>query len=105
MAGEIRLDDVQVTVSIVIRRGNSHAGLRLAVGRITYSRFDGNIGGGGVAVVVVQRRRSGVVGDVDVRPAVVVEIGHQHPQSVRALRFQDAGLLADIGEIALAVVV
>ena len=46
-----------------------------------------------------------IVGDVDIRPAVVVEVGNRHAQAVGAVRLQDAGLLADIREGAVAVVV
>ncbi len=51
------------------------------------------------------RRRRHVAGDVDVGPAVVVEIGGNDTEAVAAAGLQDAGFLADIGEGAVAIVV
>src|SRR6202030_3725546 len=48
--------------------------------------------------------RGGVVGDVDVRPAVVVEIGCEHAQAVRTARTENAGGLGNVGEGAVPVV-
>src|SRR5581483_5931573 len=85
--------------------GNAHARLRLAVRAVGHAGLDGDIGERAVVVVLVERCGGGVVGDVDVGPAVIVEIGCQHAEAVSPRRFQNAGLLGNITEHAGAVVV
>ena len=54
---------------------------------------------------LIERRRGGIVGDVDIGPAVIIEIGDQHAEPVGARRLQNARLRGDVGERAVAVVV
>ena len=56
-------------------------------------------------VVAVERARVRVVRDIDVDPAVAVEVERRDAEAVRAFRARDAGLLGDIVELAVAVVV
>ena len=74
VAGEIGLDDVEIAVEIVIGGRDAHAGLRLAVGAEHAACFQPDLDELAVLLVLVQQRLSGIVGDVDVGPAVVVEV-------------------------------
>src|SRR5258706_13847419 len=58
------------------------------------------------AVVIVEKKKigPGVVGDGDIGPAVVVEIGEDDAHAL-CFRFADAGRIADIGEGAVVIVV
>src|SRR6266851_5470037 len=105
IASEIRFDEIEIAVEIVIGGGDAHAGLRLAVGAESAARFDGDVGESAVFFVLIERAGRGIVGDVNVRPAVVVEIGGEHAEAEGAVGLQDAGFFADVGEGAVAVVV
>src|SRR3989441_4273970 len=105
VAGEIRLDDVEIAVEVVIGGGDAHAGLGLAVGREGAAGFDGDIGERAVPFVLIERAGLRVVGDVNVGPAVVVEIGGEDAEAESAVGLQDAGGFGDVGEGAVAVVV
>ena len=90
---------------IVVGRGDAHAGLRLAVGAVAPAGFDGDVLERAVVLVLIERAGGGIVGHVDIGPAVVVEVGDEHAQAVGAGGLQNAGFLGDIGERAVAVVV
>ena len=90
VSGEIRFDDVEIAVQIVVGGGDAHARLRLAVGTERASRFDGDIFEFSVLLVLVKRARRGIVGHVDIGPAIVVEICSQHAEAVSAVRAQNS---------------
>src|SRR2546427_4536870 len=62
------------------------------------TRQDRNVGKRPVVVVVKQDAGRGVVRDVDVRPAVVVEVGDQDPQAVIATGRGYPRLLGNVRE-------
>src|SRR5260370_31705532 len=105
VAGKIGFDEIEVGVEIVVGGGDAHAGLRFAVGAESAARIHGNVNEGAVFLILIERAGGGIVGDVNVRPAVVVEIGGEHAEAVGAVGFEDAGFFADVGEGAVAVVV
>ncbi len=78
VAGEVGLDDVEEAVAIEVADGDAHACLGLAVGGVGDAGLDGDIFEGAVLLVLVERGGGGVVGDVDVGPAIVVEVGDRH---------------------------
>ena len=78
VAREIALHDVEIAVHVVIGRRDSHACLRLAVGAESASRFERDIHEFSILFILVKRARGGIIRDVNVRPAIVVEIGGEH---------------------------
>src|SRR5207245_5065618 len=104
VAGEIRFDQVEIAVEIVIGGRDAHAGLRLAVGAESATSFDGDVGEGAVLLVLIKGAGGGIVGDVNVRPAVVIKIGGEHTEAVRAIGFEDAGFFAYVRERSIAAV-
>src|SRR2546425_10566760 len=105
VAGEIGFDDVEIAVEIVIDSGDAHAGLGLAVGREGAAGLDGDVRERAVLFVLIERAGLRVVGDVDVGPAVVVEIGGENAEAEGAVGLQNTRGFGDIGEGAIAVVV
>ena len=75
VSGEVGLDDVEEAVAVEVSDGDAHACLGFAVGRIGDAGLDGNVFEGAVLLVLVEGGGGGVVGDVDVGPAVVVKVG------------------------------
>ena len=92
-------------VAVVVADGDAHAGLGFGVGGEGDAGLDGDVLEGAVVLVLVEGGGGGVVGDVDVGPAVVVEVGGADAEAVGADGGPHAGLLADVGEGAVAVVV
>ena len=105
VSGEVGLDDVEEAVAVEVSDGHAHAGLGLAVGRVGDAGFDGDVFEGAVLLVLVEGGGGGVVGDVDVGPAVVVEVGDADTEAIGADGVEDAGFFADVGKGAISVVV
>ena len=90
VAGKIGLDEIEIAVEIVIGGGDSHPGLRLAVGAESAARFQCNVREGAVFFILIKSARGGIVGNINVGPAIVVEIGGKHAKAVSAVGFEDA---------------
>src|SRR2546426_2846257 len=58
VSGEIGFDDIEIAVHIVISRGDSHAGLRLAIGAESASRFQRDVHKFAIFLVLIERTRS-----------------------------------------------
>ncbi len=91
VAGEVGLDDVEEAVAVEVADGDAHAGLGLAVGGVGDAGLDGDVLEGAVLLVLVVGGGGGVVGDVDVGPAVVVEVGDGDAEAVGADGVENAG--------------
>ncbi len=102
-ADKVGHEDVLIAVVIDIADGESHAGFRLAVIVDGRAHFKGDVD---KTALGVEPELIGftVVGDVDVDPAVVVEIAADDAESLTDSAGQ-AGGRGDIGERAIAVVV
>ena len=97
---EVGLDDVDAAVVIVVRRRHAHAALLLPGVTVRNAGFDRDVGERSVAIVAVEQAWCGIAGDVDVRPAVIVEVGHDDTQAVMKPLDEDAGFGGDILETA-----
>ena len=105
VAGEIRFYDIEIAVAVVIADGNTHACLRFGFGGERGAVLDGDVLEGAVMLVEIKRGGGGIVGHIDVGPAVVIEIGGGDAEAVGANGVPHACFLADVGEGAIAVVV
>ena len=75
-------EDVFITVSIVVRDGDTHAGLRFTISAVSTAGKQGMVVKSGVALIDPELIGGLVVGDVDVEPAVTVEISGHDAESV-----------------------
>src|SRR5262249_5831534 len=89
IAGKVRLDDVEMSVVIVISRGNTHSSLRLAVGTERRPRRNGNIFEVAILEIVEERAGGRIISHIDIGPAVFVEIGCEHTKTVRTRGLRD----------------
>ncbi len=105
VAREIGFHDVEIAVEIVVGGRDAHAGLRLAVGTEGATGLERDVDELAVLLVLVKRAGGGVIGHVDVGPAIVVEVRREHAESVGSVRFENPGRFGDVGEGAVAVVV
>ncbi len=74
VAREIRFHNIQIPVEVVVGRRNPHPGLRFAVGAEGATCFHSDVYKFAVLFILIQRARRGIVGHVNVRPAIVIEI-------------------------------
>ena len=105
IVAEVRLDDVEVAVLVVIGHGDPHAALFLAV------VVQGDAGDEAiflecsVPLVVIEQARRGITGDIEVGISVVVEVRRHDREPITASRLADAACTRNIGKPALAFVV
>src|ERR1700722_10727922 len=105
VASKVSLNHVERSIAVVISDRNTHAGLRLRLGRKRGTAFNGYVTKGPILLIQVERCRRGIIGDVDIGPAVVVEVGSRHAEAVGANRRPHTGFLTHVGKGAVAVVV
>ncbi len=105
IVGEICLDDVEPAVAIVIDGIGAHAGLLAASVIEGDPGFDGSFSEGAVVVVVKQQVGRGIAGNIDVGPAVVVEVAGERSEAIVGVGLRDAGRLANVGKSAIPVIV
>ena len=81
---EVGADDIQPAIAIVIAHTRAHSRESHAVFIEGAARGNGDFPKCAVVIVVVEQAGRGVAGHVDIRPAVVVEIGRGGPHPVGA---------------------
>ena len=105
IVGEGGVEDVELAVVLVVADGDAHGG-GLAAGLIErIARGVAHIFKGAVAFVEIKIIGRGVVADEQIGLAVVVDVDEDRAQAVVAGLVGHAGLLADVGKSAVAVVV
>ena len=72
---------------------HAHRALRLAIAAERDARKHAHFFEGSVVLVVIQIVRAGVIGDVQIGPAVVVVVAPDHPQSVIVVDIVHSGFL------------
>ena len=105
LVDEVGADDIDLSVIVVIGRGQAHSALFLSILSIGHAGGDSHVGEGAVMIVAVKDARRGVAGDVDVGPAVVVEIGRSRAETVVKSSQTDARRGGHIPESAIPFVV
>src|SRR6185369_14802508 len=103
--GKIGLENIQPPVAVVIADGRSHSGLFTAVFVIRGASSDRYVGERPVAVVVIKNAGSAVTGEVDVGPAIVVEVESRNAEGVVAAGLIDFRFRRDVFKLSLAQIV
>ena len=98
VAGEIGLGQVQEAVVVEVAHRDAHAGLQASIGVKSDARRFAALLEGAVAAVAKQQTRRHVARHIEVRPAVVVEIGADGLQGVAATGLQNAGRRRDVAK-------
>ena len=73
--GEVGFEDVEPAIAIVVGDGDAHSGLFLTVLAVGDAGHDGNIGEGPIVVVAEENAWLGIARNIDVGPAIVIEVG------------------------------
>src|SRR5487761_356774 len=93
-----------MAVEIVISNPDSHAGLFHAVVVERYASQNAFFPKCSVVVVHEEQAGGRIAGDVDIRPAVFIEIGADRGHAIVFVRLGYAGCLAHVGERAVSIV-
>ena len=102
---EVGFEDVEPAVAVVVRYRNAHARLLVAAIAVSAIRHHRDIGKRAVVVVLKQNAWLGIHGNIDIRPAIVIEVIGDRSDGVARPGLQNAGLLRDVGEGPIAIVV
>ena len=98
-------EKVELTVAIVIAEGDAHGGLGAAFSVDSETTVIAHIFKRAVATVAIEVVGCGIVGDDEVEPAVVVEVGENGSEAVAAFAVGEAGFETHVGKRAVAIVV
>ena len=101
---EMRLDDVEVAIQVVVADADSHSGHLLPIRADGHAAHQAFFAEGAVVVVEQQQACGGVTGHIEIWPAIFVGIKRNGRQPVRSFEGGDPRLLRDIGEGAVPVV-
>ncbi len=71
---EVRLENIEPPVAIVVGHGHAHSRLFVSILAVGASRHHSHVREGAIVIVAKQNTGLGVDGDVDVGPAIVVEV-------------------------------
>jgi len=104
VVGEMGFEEVQVAVEVIITDADAHASLLVAIVAEGHATENAFFAERAVVIVHEQQAGSGIASDVDIRPAILVEIGGDHGHAVALGKSGDAGLLADVSEAAITIV-
>ena len=105
LVGEVRAENVEPAVPVIVRRGKPHAGQLAAVLIESHSPHDGLFREGAVTLVDEERRGRLIPNHVNVRPPVVVDVLGQDGERVVAGRPGDPGLHRHVFKRPVALVV
>ena len=93
-----------MAIVVVVAEVDSHACESLAVLVVADAGEKTDFGESAVAIVVVEEALHGVVGDKNIGEAIAVVVGKGNAESL-AMRIGDSGLLGNVGEGAVPIVV
>ena len=102
IVGEVGLDDVEPAIAVEVADADTHAALLEAMLVERDAHLGRVVREGAVAVVQEQDARCGVARDVDIRPAVLVEIRRHRRERVVFPHLPHARRLADVLKRAIA---
>src|SRR5262249_5879900 len=90
VVGEVCFENIQPTIAVVVADRDSHPRLLVAVVAVCATGGDSNLAESAVVVVVEEHAGLGVHGDMNVGPAIVVEIVRNGRNRVTRTWLQDA---------------
>src|SRR5215831_2531178 len=94
---EVGLCDIQTAIAIEVADRDAHACLKRTVEIVGDSRCCAAFLKSPIVHVPVEEAWRHVASDVDIGPAIVIEIGCGNSQRVSASRFQNSRFLRDVG--------
>src|SRR5579871_5013353 len=74
IVGEVGLENIQQPVAVVVPSGSAHSRLVSTITAGRNTRFQTRLREGPVAIIPEQKTPFPVVGHIDIRPAIVIEV-------------------------------
>src|SRR5256885_11458612 len=101
--GEVCLQYVESAIVIAIANGNTHASLVPAILIYSQARLQALFGEGAVAAIVEQEARCRIAGDIDLLPAVTVQVSSHSSQPIYRRDSSNARMSSNVGERAVTI--
>src|SRR5262245_5653178 len=105
LIGEVRLEQVQLSVVIEVGNCDAHAPLLAAVAIDGSARNEADLLEGTVSIIVVQEGRRRIIRDIDIDESIFVEVTADHSQPVIPIWIGDSGLLGHVSKRAVSIIV
>src|ERR1019366_7180302 len=102
---EVGLEDVEVTVAVIIGGSRSHARMFPAILVDGEARGEADLLKRPVSLVVEVQTGRRIAGHKEVGPSIVIEVAGQDGEAIILARSLDAGLFGHVGKVAVTVVV
>src|SRR5438034_726311 len=103
--GKICLENIEPAVAVVVTRRYAHPRLITSIGTRADSGLQAFFSKRSVPIVPEQIALIAVVSDVNVRPAVIIEVSSQHAEAVTRWGLADTAFVRHVLECAVAIVV
>src|SRR6478609_6433529 len=95
---EMGLDDVEVSVEVIVADANAHSGHLLAVRADCDAAHQALFAKGAVVIIQEQKTLSRVAGHKEIWPSIFVDVEGNSREPVGTLDRGDAGFFRNIGE-------
>src|SRR5689334_1005277 len=105
VAGEVRFHNVEIAVAVVVAGRYAHTSLWFAISAESASGFNADIFEGAVFLIMIEDAWLRIVGDINVGPTIVVEVGNKHAKTERSSHLGDSCFVRDIGKRAIPIIV
>ena len=92
VVGEVRFEEIEVTVEVVVADADAHAGLLFAVVAEGHAAQDALFAESAVVIIHEEQAGGGIASDVNIGPAVFVEVGGDDGHAIALRELRDAGL-------------
>ena len=101
---EVRLEKVQMSVEVIVANRNPHPRLFFSVVAEGYASQHSLFAERSIMVVHEEQTRSGIASNINVWPAVFVQIRRHHSHAITLCSPRDACQLADVAKRSVTVV-
>src|SRR5580704_5734745 len=105
VVGEICFENVEPAVAVVICNAHAHPGLLMAIFAVRAASDHRDVRERAVVIVVEKNAGLRIDGDINIRPAIVIEIIGNGRNRIARAWLHDARLYGDVRESSIAVVV
>jgi hypothetical protein len=92
VVGEIRFENIEPAIAIVITDTDAHAGLFVTIFAVGASGYYGDVGEGAIVIVVIQNAGLRVDCNINIGPAVVIEIVGNCGNTISRAGLEDTSL-------------
>ena len=104
IVGKVRLENVKAPITVVVADRRSHARLLAPVFIERRARSYTDVGESAVAIIAIENARGAVASDINIGPAIVVEVESRNAERVVAVGLVDVRFLGNVLESVVAAI-